>query len=170
MDWFARGFIKSSLAWLGLGVTLGICMAVEPALTIYSPAHMHVNMLGFVTMMIYGVAYHVLPRFSGHQLWSRKLPAWHLLASNAGLALMVLGLGLRVHVTTVSAGTAVLATGGVASAFGAYVFILNAWKTIDGPRAKSAAVSRPAETPTGALPASDRYAIRSRRPSTDRPA
>src|SRR5581483_6555590 len=105
MDWFARDFIKSSLAWLAVGVTLGICMAIEPGLTIYAPAHMHINLLGFVTMMIYGVAYHVLPRFTGHPLWSRRLPAWHWFASNIGLAAMVAGLALRVHVAAVTAGT-----------------------------------------------------------------
>jgi heme/copper-type cytochrome/quinol oxidase subunit 1 len=133
MDWFARDFIKASLVWLGLGVTLGVCMAVEPSLTIYTPAHMHMNLLGFVTMMIYGVAYHVVPRFTGHPLWSRKLPAWHWFASNVGLALIVSGFALRVHPgAMVTAGTIVIATGGAASAFGAYAFILNVWKTIDG--------------------------------------
>src|SRR4051812_3570310 len=97
MDWFARDFIKASLLWLGAGVTLGICMAVNPAYAIYSPAHAHMNLLGFVTMMIYGVAYHVVPRFTGHVLWSRKLPAWHWFASNLGLVLMITGLALRVH-------------------------------------------------------------------------
>src|SRR5581483_8342877 len=108
MDWFARDFIKSSLAWLAVGVTLGICMAIHPALTIYSPAHMHINLLGFVTMMIYGVAYHVLPRFTGHPLWSRKLPAFHFWASNSGLVMMVAGLALRVHVSMIPTGSILL--------------------------------------------------------------
>jgi cbb3-type cytochrome oxidase subunit 1 len=139
MDWFARDFIKASLAWLTIGVTVGICMAIEPSLAIYAPAHMHVNMLGFVTMMIYGVAYHVLPRFTGHPLWSRKLPGWHFWSSNGGLALMVAGLVLRVRVATVTPGIVLLAIGGTASAFGAYVFVFNLWRTIDGPkRAKRA--------------------------------
>ena len=52
MDWFVRRFMKSALAWLGLGVTLGVAMAAHPFWTIYRPAHMHMNLLGFVTMMI----------------------------------------------------------------------------------------------------------------------
>ncbi|HEY4131997.1 MAG TPA: hypothetical protein VGM50_15405 [Gemmatimonadaceae bacterium] len=159
MDWFARDFIKASLTWLGLGVTLGMCMAVYPALTIYAPAHVHMNLLGFVTMMIYGVAYHVLPRFTGHPLWSRKLPAWHWFASNAGLTLMVCGLGLRVHSgALVAAGSIVLATGGLASAFGAFAFILNLWKTIDGNETAKYSF---------ATAQRDRHAIRSRRSATD---
>ena len=47
----------------------------------YYPAHVHMNMLGFVTMMIYGVAYHVIPRFIGKPLHARRLAAWHWWAS-----------------------------------------------------------------------------------------
>ena len=97
MEWFVRAFIKASLAWLGLGVTLGVAMAAEPAWIVYRPAHVHMNLLGFVTMMIYGVAYHVLPRFSGHPLFYRQLPALHWALANLGLATMVVGFGLRPH-------------------------------------------------------------------------
>src|SRR6266508_2985065 len=91
MDWFVRAFIKASLAWLGLGVTLGVAMAAHPAWLIYRPAHLHMNLLGFVTMMIFGVAYHVLPRFSGHPLHSRRLAGLHWGIANLGLAIMVAG-------------------------------------------------------------------------------
>lgn len=30
MDWFVRRFIKAALVWFGLGVTLGVAMAVHP--------------------------------------------------------------------------------------------------------------------------------------------
>ena len=55
MDWFVKAFLKASLAWLALGVTLGATMAAHPAYTIYRPAHAHMVLLGFVTMMIFGV-------------------------------------------------------------------------------------------------------------------
>ena len=67
MDWFAKAFIKAALVWLGLGVTLGVVMAVSPAAAVYRTAHLHMNLLGFVSMMIYGVAYHVIPRFTGNE-------------------------------------------------------------------------------------------------------
>src|SRR4029079_9549143 len=53
MEWFVKAFLKASLAWLTLGVTLGVAMAAHPAWTVHKPAHMHMVMLGFVTMMIY---------------------------------------------------------------------------------------------------------------------
>lgn len=137
MDSFARGFVQASLLWLVLGVTMGVAMAVHPMWTVYRPIHMHVTLLGFVTMMIYGVAYHVLPRFTGRPLWSKKLPVWHLWASNVGLALMCIGFAFRVAVSAdQSVATLILGTGGVLSALGAYLFVFNAWRTMSAPPAQ----------------------------------
>ena len=130
MDWPVRSFLRASLAWLALGVTLGVAMAVHPAWTIYRPAHEHMNLLGFVTIMIYGVAYHVIPRFSGRALKYPKLAIWHFWVANAGLALMVLGFIVRVHAEWVTAGTVSLAFGGTLAALGAYAFAFNLWRTI----------------------------------------
>jgi cbb3-type cytochrome oxidase subunit 1 len=136
MDWFATAFVKASLVWLGLGVTLGVCMAAHPAWTIYRPAHEHMNLLGFVTMMIFGVGYHVLPRFVGGRLFSKTLGAWHWWLANIGLLGMVSGFALRPHEATVTAGTIVLATGGTLAAAGVYLFIFNIWKTLDAARGR----------------------------------
>ncbi len=134
MDWFVRAFIKAGLVWLALGVSLGVGIAVHPAWLVYRPAHLHMNLLGFVTMMIYGVGYHVLPRFSGHPLWNRRLAGWHWGFSNLGLLLMVVGFGMAPNYLPHS--TAVLGTGGAISAIGAYLFVLNAWRTLNGPPAR----------------------------------
>jgi cbb3-type cytochrome oxidase subunit 1 len=130
MDWFTTAFHKASLAWLALGVTLGLAMALHPGWVIYRPAHLHMNLLGFVTMMIFGVAYHVIPRFTGHALHSRRMAAWHWWLSNVGLLLLAGGMAgvARVGRPLVP----VLAAGGVLSALGAYAFVYNIWRTIDG--------------------------------------
>lgn len=130
MDWFSRAFIRSSVVWLALGVTLGIAMAVEPRLIIYRPAHMHMNLLGFVAMMIFGVAYHVIPRFAGAPLRNPRLASAHWWVANVGLTLMVAGFALRPSSVQPVVSTVCLATGGVLSAFGAYAFAFNVWGTI----------------------------------------
>jgi cbb3-type cytochrome oxidase subunit 1 len=130
MEWFVKAFLKSSLSWLALGVTMGIAMAVHPVWTVYSPAHTHMVLLGFVTMMIFGVAYHVIPRFAGHPLHSRRAAGMHWWISNAGLALMVCGFITRA--TDFGTGTIVLSIGGVLSATGAYIFVYLIWRTVDG--------------------------------------
>jgi len=130
MEWFVKAFVKASLAWLGVGVTLGIAMAIHPSWTVYRTAHFHMNLLGFVAMMIFGVAYHVLPRFAGHPLRSHQLAKAHWWLANAGLLLMTSGFVL------VARGVAtawVVAAGGLSSAAGAYAFIYNLWRTLDGP-------------------------------------
>ncbi|HEX6040006.1 cbb3-type cytochrome c oxidase subunit I [Longimicrobium sp.] len=132
MDPFVRRFIRASLVWLGVGVVIGVMMALRPAWIAFRTAHMHANLLGFVSMMIFGVAYHVIPRFSGHPLHSRALASAHVWIANAGLAGMVSGFIVRVYVA--SAGAALLGTGALLSATGAFLFIYNVWRTMDAPR------------------------------------
>ncbi len=144
MDWFVRAFVRASVSWLAGGVTLGVAMAAAPAAALpYRPAHMHMNLLGFVAMMIFGVAYHVIPRFAGAPLRSRRLAAAHWWAANAGLAAMVAGFGLRASGwSSFVVATAVLAAGGALSALGAYAFAWNIWRTVGATAARARVVAR----------------------------
>jgi cbb3-type cytochrome oxidase subunit 1 len=151
MDWFVKAFLKASLTWLALGVTLGATMAAHPEYTIYRPAHAHMVLLGFVTMMIFGVAYHVIPRFTGHMLHNRRAAGAQWFLSNAGLILMVVGFVIRANGSP--AGTQVLASGGILAALGAYTFVYNVWRTIDGPKELRAQEKRAREAAArGGLP------------------
>ncbi|HEX8274996.1 MAG TPA: hypothetical protein VF615_20340 [Longimicrobiaceae bacterium] len=129
METFVRGFIRASLVWLGVGVLLGISMAFFPGRALaYRPAHVHANLLGFVSMMIFGVAYHVVPRFTGSPLHDRRLGPVHLVAANLGLALLVCGWIVRVW--AFAAGDALVRAGGAVSAVGVGLFIYNIWRTL----------------------------------------
>jgi len=144
MEWFVRAFIKASVAWLAAGVTLGVGMAVRPSWVVYRPAHIHVNVLGFVAMMIFGVGYHVLPRFAGHPLVRPRLAAAHWWLANTGLALFAAGFMLRPHGFT--AASPALAAGAALSAAGAYAFAWNIWHTLAAAERSHAAA---AERETG---------------------
>jgi cbb3-type cytochrome oxidase subunit 1 len=139
MDWFVKAFLKASLMWLGAGVSLGMAMAMHPAWAVYRSAHLHMNLLGFVAMMIFGVAYHVIPRFTGHPLHSRRLAVVHWWLANGGLALFVAGFLMLPHTMYDTPARVVVAVGGVLSAVAAYAFIYNLWRTIDGTSLKPAA-------------------------------
>ncbi len=144
MDWFVKGFLKAALAWLGLGIVLGLAMVIHPAWLVYRPMHLHMNLLGFVTMMISGVAYHVIPRFTGHPLASRRAAGAHFWLANVGLALMAVGFFLQGGGLT--GWQAVLGIGGVLSTAGMGLFIWNLWRTIAGPKG----VPSPRPAPPGA--------------------
>jgi len=79
-------------------------------------------------MMIFGVAYHVVPRFTGTPLRSRRLAFVHLWVANVGLVGLVGGWLLRP--TFWNVGTMMLGAGAVASAIGASLFIGNLWQTL----------------------------------------
>lgn len=129
MDWFVRYFIKSALVSLGLGICFGIWMGFAPNAIIYRPAHAHLNLLGFVSMLIFGVAYHVIPRFTGHPLHSRRMAELHWWASNAGLVVLVLGF---IFLPWLPQARRAVEVGAVLAATGAFLFIYNLWRTLDG--------------------------------------
>jgi heme/copper-type cytochrome/quinol oxidase subunit 1 len=144
MDPFVRHFIRSSLVWLGVGVLLGLWMTLEARAVAYRPAHMHANLLGFVSMMIFGVAYHVLPRFTGNALRSRRAATLHLWLANGGLALMVAAWLLRVHIVGM---TWLLAVGAVSTSVGAFLFIGNIWLTLGTPAGRPVMMRPPMAAP-----------------------
>lgn len=130
MDRYVRRFIRSSLIWFGIGVLLGLGVALWPyRLMVIRPAHVHANLLGFVSMMIFGVAYHVIPRFSGSPLHRPRLADLHLVVANVGLALLIGGWIARA--TVAGLGAPLLHAGAVTSAVGAGLFIYNLWRTLD---------------------------------------
>mgnify|MGYP006205261115 CR=1 FL=1 len=80
---YVRRFIRSSLVWFSIGILLGLSMAIWPAgHIVYRPAHAHANLLGFVSLFIFGVAYHVLPRFVGRRLVGERWAIPHLWIQN----------------------------------------------------------------------------------------
>lgn len=86
MDRYARCFVKGGLIYLGIGVVLGVMMAVHGDWTsLLGRVHNHVNLVGFVSFMIFGVGYHILPRFTGRPLHNAKLADLHLWLANIGL-------------------------------------------------------------------------------------
>lgn len=90
MDNTPRLFIKAGLIYAVIGALLGITMAINPSLS--QPLrfiHIHLNLLGFMTMMVSGVAYHVLPRFSARTLpWPAGMK-YQFVLQNVGLLGMV---------------------------------------------------------------------------------
>lgn len=129
MDRAVIRFLRASLLWLAAGVSLGVAMAVHPAWTRYRPVHLHMLLLGFVTMMIAGVAYHVFPRFAATPLHAPKMQTVHFVLANVGLVLVACGFAARADGSPL--GVWLLGSGGTLSALGAYLLGWNLWRTLD---------------------------------------
>lgn len=97
MDRFVRNFIVVSIVYLGVSSVLGVCMLWDSSLLSLKFVHSHLNLLGWVSMMIYGVGYHVLPRFSGRPLKYPKMGEAQFWTANAGLLGMLLFYTLNVY-------------------------------------------------------------------------
>ena len=95
MSFITVWFIRCAMVYFMLAMLLGVLMSVAGPIYPYMPIHVHFNLLGWMSMMVYGVGYHILPRFSGKQLWSDRLSIWQLWLSNIGLVGMAAGWAIR---------------------------------------------------------------------------
>ena len=102
MDKFVRNFIIVSIIYLGIAATLGIGMLWNQSLMSLKFVHSHLNLLGWVSMMIYGVGYHVLPRFSGRPLKYPKMGELQFWTANIGLVGMLLFYTMNMYTPTPS--------------------------------------------------------------------
>ncbi len=131
MDKYVILFIRTSLISFVVGSVLGLEMAILPAHAIYfRSAHVHLNLLGFMAMMIYGVGYHVLPRFSGLVIHSRNLMVVHYYLGVTTLALMTLcwiGVEMTPYVGALQAGLSLF---GAAHLISISLFFYNIYKSI----------------------------------------
>ncbi len=86
MDKYAKGFVRASLIYLGIGAVTGFVMISHPELRFFlTRVHTHINLLGFMAMMVYGVGYHILPRFMGRPLYSPRMANIHVWLANMTL-------------------------------------------------------------------------------------
>ncbi len=148
MEWFIKGFIRASLLWFATGTLLGLAIAIHPVWIVYRPAHAHMNVVGFLTMLVFGVGYQLLPRLFGHPLHSHRLAVAHLYLANIGLATLVAGFFLQPHVGPDARW--VLAGGGALFGLGALCWVYNLWRTFDAAdareRARAASPKKPLPT------------------------
>ncbi len=85
-------YIRMSLTYFFVAALLGLTMIIHPeSIFYYRNVHVHFNLLGWMSMMIYGVGYHVLPKFSGKLIYSPALMKIQFWFANLGLIGMAVG-------------------------------------------------------------------------------
>ena len=109
--------IKIASVYLVAGLSLGIVMGVSHDFRL-SSVHAHVLMLGWVTMVISGVVYVILP--GCQENWLARVHCWLL---NAGLPGMILGLVLISFGNEI--GERIVAPGSAVVLFSIVVFAIN---------------------------------------------
>ncbi len=88
-----RAFITLALVYALIAGLVGISRLGTPVVLPGDVArlHGHLMLLGFVTMMIYGIGLHVLPRFAGRVLFSERMADVQFILANLGLWVMIYG-------------------------------------------------------------------------------
>jgi cbb3-type cytochrome oxidase subunit 1 len=134
MEWFIKAFIRASLLWFAGGIVLGVAIALHPPWIVFLAAHAHMNVVGFLTMLVFGVGYQLLPRLFGHPLHSPRLAVAHLYCANLGLSGLVAGFLIQ---PWAQAGARwLIAGGGLLFATGAMFWVYNLWRTFDAAEAR----------------------------------
>jgi hypothetical protein len=91
-DFEARGYrmaqiwIKLSVLYLLVGVVFGLVMGATGHIE-FAPVHAHINLLGWATMALAGVIYHLFPRAGGS-----RLGLWHFWLHNLALPVAMISL------------------------------------------------------------------------------
>jgi len=133
MDKEVVWFIRLSIIYFLLGSLLGLAFILRPEMAdpYHIAMHVHLNLLGFMSMMIFGVGYHILPRFSGVPLYSRSMSVIQFWTANAGLIGMTAGWGMMAHG---HGGQMVLAASGTLMFASIVLFVYNLLRTVKGPQ------------------------------------
>jgi cbb3-type cytochrome oxidase subunit 1 len=84
-------FIKISVVYFAIGVCLGLYMSIVHTSTL-SSVHVHINLLGWVSLALVGIIYTLFPNLA-----STKLAKTHFWLHNISLPIMMLGLAFIMY-------------------------------------------------------------------------
>jgi len=129
MDRFVKGFIVMSIVYLGISTIMGLLMLGNQSLLALKFVHSHLNMLGWVSMMIYGVGYHILPRFMGRALYSNRIGEVQFYLANIALIAMLVFYTLNVYSPS-STYLTLTVVSGVLEAVAVFLFFFNMLMTL----------------------------------------
>ena len=124
-------YLRMSVVYFVAGAVLGLIMILAPAVSGYLvTSHTHLNLLGFMSMMIYGVGYHILPKFSGRNIYSPRIMHVQYWLANAGLIGLAVGWPLRAGVDVSYFAGPLLIVSALLSFVSVILFAFNILKTI----------------------------------------
>jgi hypothetical protein len=125
-------FLRSALVYLVVSLLLGAALALPhgAGLAAFAPVYVHLFMVGWVTQMIFGVAYWMFPRVAPNQPRGReRLALISYITLNVGLIGRAVAEPLQSsHPGPLLGG--VLITSGVCQWLAAVLFAVNTWPRV----------------------------------------
>ena len=130
--WFLRAGMVYFLAavLMGLVLTTPVVRSGQSVVAVFGPTQLHLFTVGWITQVIFGVAYWMFPRHSAARPRGSEVTGWtSLVLLNAGLLLRVVGeplsrLGSPVGPLLVVSALLQLVAG--------WAFVLNTWPRVRG--------------------------------------
>jgi len=131
-----RYFIKTALIYLAAALLVGLALAARAAFDLpaeiaaLSPVFFHLFMVGWVTQLIFGMLFWMLPKYSKELPRGSEKLAWAAyLLINVGLILRVIGEPLVALRSDLGVGW-LLALSAILQLLGGWAFIANAWPRV----------------------------------------
>lgn len=121
-------FLRLAVVFIVLGVCLGYWMGVTHDFTL-SPVHAHTNLLGWVSMFLYGLFYRAVPGAA-----AGLLPKVHAVLAVIGLPVMMIGLTTQLLAVPSLMGFVppMMIAGPTLVVLGMFVFALIVFRATDG--------------------------------------
>jgi cbb3-type cytochrome oxidase subunit 1 len=125
-------FIRTSLVYLVLGFSFGGLMLINKGLPLHFllwrllPSHIEFVLFGWAVLLVMGMGFWILPRFSSHPVRGNETLAW------AAFILVNIGIILIVLASLGAGGVWFTLAGRAAEAAGVLLFVAHAWPRIGG--------------------------------------
>jgi cbb3-type cytochrome oxidase subunit 1 len=125
-------FIRASLVYLVLGFSFGGLMLINKGFPVHFflwrllPSHIEFVLFGWIVLLVMGMGFWILPRFSSQPVRGNETLAWlAFIMVNVGIIFIVLAsLGVG--------GAWLTFLGRMAEAVGVFLFVAHAWPRIKG--------------------------------------
>ena len=135
MPTLTRWFVRSGMAWLLVALASGILLASGVAARIPGttvvlpyPTYLHLITVGWLTNLIFGVAFWMFPRYTAESPRGSDALGWaSYVGLNAGLLLRLIG--EPAQLAGIDGRAALLASAGL-QLVGGWAFVLNLWPRV----------------------------------------
>lgn len=130
-----RWFVKTSFVCLALALIAGLLLGLQSALGLTAlggvfPIYIHLLVLGWLTQLVFGVAYWMFPKFTIEKpRASESLGWWTYGLLNAGLLLRVIAEPVHAFQPGLTTGW-MLVTAAVLQFGAGLIFVLNTWARV----------------------------------------